>query len=315
MGITREDLKRTGQWLNVSEKAWKEELKTREHVIFDRYMANDQWANKAFKKVGIMLTSHQSNRPYVKACLESHRKLGYWITVVYDNFIDPQEENVIDYNKFMLPPDLMKQIDTFIMTPYQTWGGVLYPYFWQLKLGVAAMKDFEYIYCTNSDFIMEKPENFDKLLEHMGNHDVLSYYSDNRSVGTCFIAKTSALVKIVQHIQDHFIPFEVYEKYTQEFGNAEGRFSRAIKDLGFSLAPVEQPFNEQMHKPGHGTWYDIVGYRHIHGEHNYAYRRRGIPPHYKYLDERFVGGEYQILKKYWDEGQDAKVLEQWWAKG
>lgn len=313
MGVTREDLKRTGRWLAVSDKEWEEELKTREYLLFERYIPNDKWANLVFKKVGILITSHSSNRPYLRACIDSHRELGYWITLVYDNFIDPTYETM-DYNHYLPPRDIMQKVNLFILNPFQTWGGVLYPFFWSLKFGAAAMKDFEYIYCVNGDFILEKPEGFPKLLELLGNHDILSYGpNEDKSVSTCFIARTSALLKIIQHIQDHFIPFENYEKYTQDYGNAEGRFARAIRDLNFSIAPVDPPFNEQMHVPGKGTWYETVGFRHIHGEHNYAYRRKGIPPSIEYLDERFMGDEYNVIKKYW-ETKDKSILGGWWAK-
>lgn len=314
MGITREDLIRSGSWLNASDEAWEKELKTREYVIYDRYMANDKWASKIFKKVGILLTSHQANRPYMKACVESHAKLGFWITVMYDNFVDPEWET-INYNDFMPAKDVLEQINTFIITPHQTWGGVLYPYFWALKFGAAAMQNFEYIYCTNSDFILEKPEGFDKLFNLLGDGDVMTSGPDyeNASNTAGFLIKTSALLKVVQHMQDHFIPFEVYEKYTQSIGNAEGRFGRAIKDLGLKQISIDPPGDDMLKVPGQGTWYDLIGFRHIHAEHNHAYRRRLIPPHYKYLDSRFMGDEYNLIKKYWDT-QDKKVLENWWAQ-
>jgi hypothetical protein len=288
----------------------------------DRTKSNDIWAKKIFKKVGIMMTGHQGNRAFMKACLETHQKLGFWITLAYDNFIDPtwSEDtfkcecgNKTLYDKFMPPKDIMDKVDMFLMPHHQVWGGVLYPWFWLMKWGTDVMSQFEYIYSVNADFILEKPEGFPKLLEYMGDYDILSYGpNSDTSVSTCFIAKTLALKKIMQHFQDHFIPWDVYEKDTQEFGNAESRFCRAIKDCNLTLAPVEPPFNEQMHEPGHGTWYDLVGFRHIHGELGYAYRYKKLPPPSKYLDERYAAGnDMKWIKKY-EETKDPKVLENWW---
>src|SRR3990167_3062291 len=102
-----------------------EEYKSRLDWI-NRTKSNDIWAKKIFKKVGILITSHQANRPYMKACLESHAKLGYWITVCYDNYCDPTWLDY-DHNRFMPSKDMMDVIDTFVMPHTQNWGGVLYP--------------------------------------------------------------------------------------------------------------------------------------------------------------------------------------------
>lgn len=305
MGITRRDLEE-----NLNEQDRKEIT-----AWIERASSNDIWANKIFKKVGILMTSHSNNRLYLKACVESHKKLGYWMCLAYDNFINPESKGDLDYNKFMPAKDVIELIDTFILTRWQNWGGVLYPYFWLLKLGSNILQDFEYIYCINGDFILEKPENFEQLFNLMGDADFMGYGPDTeKSVSTgAFIIKSSAFKKIMRHFQDHFIPFEVYEKYTQDIGNTEGRFARAIKELKLKIKTVEPPYNEQMHIKGFGTWYNILGLRHIHAEHNFAYRNKKIPPHYKYLDKRFMGNEYDIIKQYWDTN-DISVLENWWVK-
>jgi len=250
----------------------------------------------------------------LKASVESHSKLGYWLVLAYDNYLNPEIANM-DYNNIFPAKDVMDKIDTFIMPHHQVWGGVLFPYFFLLKFGINVLSDFEYIYCANGDMVLEKPEGFEELFSLLGDADVMSGGPvTDRSVNTAgFIVRTSALKAIVRHFEEHFIPFENYEKYTQEFGNAEGRFGRAISDLKLKQVVVEPPYNDQLHKPGYGTWYKILGFRHIHAEHNYAYRYKGIPPEPKYLDERFLGDEYRIIKAYW-ENQDIKILENWWIK-
>lgn len=322
MGITRADLVRGSgsKDLEMSDEEWKVELAERQ-LVLSRYMANDDWNQKIFKKVGILITSHPGNRPYLYNSIRTHKELGYWICLAYDNYLHPEDPN-LDYNRIMPSKDTMDMVDTFIMPHYQTWGGVLYPYFWLLKFGVAALKDFEYIYCTNGDFILEKPEGFHDLLVMMGEADIMTcgHNEHNKYANTAgFIVKTEAMLKIVKHWQDRFIPFEVYEKYTQEIGNAEGRFGVAIADLGLTVAEVIPPADDMLKIPGTGTWCDKMGFRHIHAEHNSAYRRKGIPPHYKYLDPRFMGDEYNQIKAYWDMdpadvGGRLKILEGWWAK-
>lgn len=309
MGLTREDL--------VGEMS-DQERQDRQAWI-DRAMSNDVWAKRTMQDIGILITSHPGNRPYMKACLDSHAELGLWITVAFDSFINPEVSGEsFDYNRHMPAKDVMDKIDTFIMPHHQVWGGVLYPYFWLLYWGGAAMRHFRWIYCTNSDFIIEKPEGFWKLFDMVkdGRHHVMTCGHDEpgRYANTAgFFISSIALWNVIQHMRDHFIPFERYEKYTQDIGNAEGRFGRAISDCNLSQLIVKPPADDMLRVPGHGTWYEEMGFRHIHSEHNHAYRNKGIPPHYKYLDSRFMGDEYNVIKKYWDTN-DVSVLTDWWAK-
>lgn len=305
MGWIRKDLENPN--LSAEDRAAGEQ-------VLKNFMANDEWAQKIFKKVGILITSHPSNRPYLKASIEAHKKLGYWICLSYDNYIDPKCDN-IDYNSILPAKDVMDMVDTFIMPHHQTWGGVLYPYFWLLKFGYNALQDFEYIYCCNGDCIIEKPENFDMLFKELGDNDILGCGPvKERSFNTAaFLVRTEKFKALIQHFQDRFIPFEVYEKYTQEIGNTEGRFMRAIQDLGLKISIVSEPIDEQIGLIHQGWWYEQLGFRHIHAEHNQAYRRKGIPPEPQYLDSRFLGDEWRVIKSYHDT-KDQTILEQWWCK-
>lgn len=283
--------------------------------VLKNFMKNDEWVCKIFKKVGILVTSHPGNRAFLKPCIESLSKLGYWICLAYDNHINPESPS-IDYNGMMPSKEVMDNVDSFIFSHYSTWGGVMYPYFWCLKTGIDQLLDFEYIYSTNGDCMLEKPENFHLLIKELGDNDILSCGPvTERSFNTNgMIAKSSALKAIIKHFQDHFIPFEVYEKHTQEIGNTEGRFMRAIKDLGLKFGVVSEPCDEQMGRVKQGWWYDNLGFRHIHAEYNIAYRYKGIPPELKYVDTRYINQwEIDILKKY-EETKDIKELEAWWCK-
>ena len=304
MGLTRSDLLNP----NYSDKD-----KAEIAAALANYEKNDEWALRSQGKIAILMTSHPGSRGFLKASVESWKKLGYWLVLAYDNHINPENDNP----DFMMPAkDVMDIIDGFYLPKYQFWGGVLYPYFWQLKFGVALLQDFEYIICTNGDFIMEKAENFQLLFDRMGDADIMTCGPDReRACNTAvFIAKTTAFKAIMKHFEDHFIPLENYEKYTQEFGNAEGRLRKAIDGLKLKQVTVEPPCNDQLHVPGQGFWYETVGLRHIHGELNYAYRYKGIPPPSKYLDPRYINSnDIAVCKKY-EETKDVSVLQDWYAK-
>jgi hypothetical protein len=86
--------------------------------------------------------------------------------------------------------------------------------------------------------------------------------------------------------------------------------------LKLKKVPVN-PVNTQVAAPG-GTWYDILGFRHIHGEWNNAHRRHRIPPPTKYIDNRYMTAKVNAAKAYEDERDNQKkqeLLKKWWSVG
>ena len=95
--------------------------------------------------------------------------------------------------------------------------------------------------------------------------------------------------------------------------------ARAIRDLGLKQVMVEPPHNEQLHVKGKGTFYKLLGFQHLHGQHNFAYRYHKEPPEIKYFDQRFMGNEYSRIKEYWENKKinpqkAQEILDGWWAK-
>lgn len=314
MGVTREDLKRSGRYLDMPDEEWAAELEGRQNLL-NRLMANDAWAPRIRGKVGVLLTAHQGGMPFIRRSVETWAKLGFWLTLAYDNFIDPVEPSV-DYNRFMPPKSVMDKVDTFVMSHHQTWGGPSYPYCWLLRLGGAVMSHFEYVVVANGDSLIEKPEGFPALLELMGDSDFMSAGPVlEREIGTlAFIIKGKHLPALAAHLVDHMVPFEEYEKSTGEFGNTEGRMAVAVRELGLKQTIVPgMPISDQFHIP-QGTWHELIGIRHIHGEFNHAYRYGKFPPPLRLLDEDMLNSHDLDHLRLWEETGDIKYLEQWWCK-
>ena len=158
-------------------------------------------------------------------------------------------------------------------------------------------------------------------MEMLGDGDIMGCgYEENNGREifntTSFIAKTESAKAIMKHFRDHLIGIDIYEKHAERMGNTEGRFAIAIKELGLKCVKVPvNPVNTQVAKPG-GTWYDILGFRHIHGEYNNAFRRRGIPPEPKYIDDRYMKSKVNQVKEYYNENDPIKkqaILEKWYS--
>ena len=290
MPITKEDLSK--DW----DPEHLEELKNR----LNRCMSNDRWANNIFKRVAILIVSYPGQRAYLKYCIESHLKLGYLMALAYDNYINPKE-SVINHNDFMPDKVILDNIDIFFMPHYQTWCDVDYPYFWQLRWGAYILQQFEYIYVTNGDCILDNPDGFNELLLFISDGDFLTCGDENRTVA--FIVKSKAFLKIVQYMQDHYVPFDSYEKYP-DMNGAEGRMYAAIDHYNLKRTYISIE-----------TWSNLVGMKHIHQDLHMAHRMRLIPPHYKYLEEKYLFDvyNYKLIKKYWDTG-DIRVLDDWWCE-
>ena len=298
---------------------WEAELATRKYVV-GCYQANDTWATKIHKNVGVFLTGSCYSLPFMKVSLESHQKLGYWVVQGYDSFIDPTLPEPVDWTRYMPPRDVMALCDTFLIPHHQIWGGVSYPFIWQLRLAAGIFHSMEYVLVNNGDMVLEKPEGFPKLIEKMGDADIMSSGpSLPREIGTAgVLMRTKAFMAVSKHMLDHMVPFEEYEKSTQEFGNTEGRLSVAVRDLGLKQVICQpgscptHPVCEQLHVPG-GEWYETIGMRHIHGELNYAYRYKGVPPPSRHLDQRFCGAEDWKAAIAYESG-DMEFVRNWWAK-
>jgi hypothetical protein len=118
------------------------------------------------------------------------------------------------------------------------------------------------------------------------------------------------------HFRDYLIGIDTYEKHAEKMGNTEGRFAIAIKELGLKVKKVPvNPVNTQVAERG-GTWYDILGFRHIHGEWNHAHRRKKIPPNPKYIDDRYMTGKVRVAQQYFaekDEKKKKELLNKWWS--
>ena len=100
MGVTREDFIRSGRYLEIPDEEWEKELATRKYVI-DCYMKNDSWAPRIKLPVLVLLISHPSGRCYLGMSIKTHKKLGYWLAVCYDSFIDYESIEPLDYNQWM----------------------------------------------------------------------------------------------------------------------------------------------------------------------------------------------------------------------
>lgn len=279
-------------------------------TVYRNNSHDEKTYNKLQKDLCVIIPTHRYQRPWLKACLEGVQKLDYFSILAYDN---PYHKGQVGRPTEQLLPrnDVMALADYVSIKPKTLHSGVTIPHMWNMLFAVnqAYILGFEYIFCINGDFIMERPENFEKLREMMGDADMfpLAWNPKKPSCGTAaFIAKTEPQLKFWRDFaRTVHIPM----------GNAEARMGRYYKENNLKVLHFEPgPLAHQMPQPK-STWYKTVGLRHLHAEHKIRRWDRMEPIEEKYCDKRFLNGnEQKSVGMYWKTGEK-KHLEKWWNAG
>jgi len=281
---------------------------TEAYRIYMNNQRDQELYDKLKKDLCVIIPTHRYQRVWLKACLEGVASLGYFSILSYDNPFF-QEGHSLDT---LLPKSAtLKLADHLCFKPRTFHSGVGVPHMWNMLFAVNQAKElgFEYIFCINGDFIMERPENFEKLREMMGDGDMfpLAWNPKKPSCGTAaFIAKTEHQVKFWK---------EYAETMYQNIGNAEARLGKFYIKNKLKVVHFEPgPLSHQMPNPK-STWYNTIGLRHLHAEHKIRNWTKQEPIEEKYFDkEYFPPPGKHILEKYWRSG-DKKFLQQWWGAG
>jgi len=276
------------------------------HRIYMNGVRDNEMYTKIKKDLCVIIPTHRHHRVWNKACLESVSKLGYFTIFAYDNpYFKGQPHDVL------LPPsDVMGMADYISMKP-KTWhSGVGVPHIWNMlfAVNVAFMLGFEYVFSINGDFIMEKPQNFEKLRELMGDGDMFPL-AWNPNVPAC---GTAAYIAKTEH-QVVFWRDEIRTLY-KNIGNCEARLGKYYKNNNLKVVHFEPgKLSHQMPNPD-STWYRTVGLRHLHAEHKIRRWGELDPIERKYFDERYLtAGEKKTLLQFWMT-KNKKFLKAWWGK-
>jgi len=261
------------------------------------------------KSLAIIVPSHMGHKFWLKGCLESCRKLGYPIYLVYDN---PFWKTRDLWRAF--PPNATMAMADVVLIRHRVFStGVGVCHFWNMIYGLTVLKEagFKYAFNINGDCVLEKPEGFEAIIEMLGDKDLFPcqwYEKSQRYCGTMgWLGKVDLMLDF----------FYTYCKEAHMYSRTtEGRLWHYINDNNVSVAaPVNCENNFKL--PAPGTWFDLLGFRHIHAEHKVRRWKKMEPVEEKYYDflppnDIFKDkGEYRLLNKYW-QSRSQEDLEAWW---
>lgn len=278
-----------------------------EHKVHHNNLRDHEVIKKLDKPIAIIVPTHKYHAVWSKACFESCHKTGYWTLVAYDN---PYYQANHKHEQLLPSVEALMYVDEILLKP-KTWGsGVGIPHSWNMYLGLKMIKSlgFPYVFNTNGDCIMEKPEGVDKLFGMLGDADMIACeYHPGKYLGTmAWMAKTDVALKLWE--------MNFKNLYRNNLGNAEARMGIFAKKLDLKIVTVKNPsdhhFKDWKFK---STFKEVLGIRHLHAEHKVRRWDKTKPVEEKYFDKLFLNQhEKNTLLNYWKTGEK-KFLKQWWG--
>jgi len=283
----------------------------REEQNHAAYIAEMSDQEKMNGDVAVVIPTYVSHKPWLKACLESVKRLGFYILLAYDNhfYKKSRGSEVFPNHKVMMLADAV------VMKPVNHFQSVGIAHMWNMWHNLKLLHGFGFPYVLSiaGDCILERPEGFEELFAILGKNNIICNMWDNdrRYAGTLgVLAKTEVYLDYFEHF--------VRNQYDRS-GSTEGRLYRFLLDSpeDYAVAAVKNSAHNFKMPDPNSTWNKTIGYRHLHAEQMIRQESRYLPVERKYFDfgdnnENIkVGGP---LWNYYNTG-DVKYLESWWKWG
>jgi hypothetical protein len=269
--------------------------------------------------LAIIVTSYNGHMPFLKYALSRYRETEKYVICSYDRHGETIPSDILN-----IPNAWTFKHETFGAEKRNGW-------LWDIVYasGILTQFNIKYVFTTNGDCIWDKPKNIDKIIELLGDSDLMSASSSNGTIHTCNkIWKMGAFKEFVSYIR-MYLNENIPESYSPEV-----LLRDFIMKSGYKLKTApKQPIYPKGHfyegKIDHYssynqdcTWKEILGYRNLGGEMKTACQEHLEPVPAKYFDLRndgeflnkheretlffyLLNGDRRYLYKYWSEGEDS----------
>ena len=285
--------------------------------------SNEYLKNNPFLKTNmvILVTSYHGHRLFLKYALQKYMETGKYVIVSYDS-----------HGKLDIPQDIFEIPNAWVFK-HKTYGaGKRNGWLWDIVYGSGIIDTFtevDYVFTTNSDCIWDKPQNIDKMVDLLGNNDLISSSSHGGTIHTCnMLWKSLPFLTFVDHIKKN-LNNNIPPSYSPEVLLRDWVKNAKIKVKDAPKQPIYPKGHFYKNAVDHYssyhqdcTWKEILGYRNLGGEHKASCLEHLEPVPKKYVDLRntqhyfsqhekntlfkyYVSGDRRYLYKYWTEGEDS----------
>ena len=274
----------------------------------------------------IIVTSWCGQLGWLKATLTNYRLSGAYIILAYDNsmFI---WDNLLsqEYIVTHMPSPLHCLLAHSTVIKHKTYDSDKRTgWFWDVRYAqgiISQFKNIKYVYCTNGDCCIDRPDGIKELPTLLSDCDFMSGQSvEGGTIHTaCVFYKIDAFNKIMDYMAER-------NKHTIIGGSSPECLLRdAVNILQLKEKFVESPKNSKGEVDYYNTinadstWKKILGFRNLYAESEYCENNRLEPIESKYWDD-FMNWTYfrhdqrETICKYYETG-DRRYLMMWWDRG
>jgi hypothetical protein len=275
----------------------------------------------------IIVTSWAGQLGWLKATLESYRRSGCFVILSFDN--PHYAWNNLDDPEYILKntvrPLHMMMAHAFVMKHKTYDADKRTGWYWDVRYAQGILKSFpniKYVYCTNGDCIVEKPEGFDELKRIMGDGDLMAGQSTpGATIHTaCTLYKINAFNKIMDYMASRN-RFTIYGAQSPECMLRDAVNILQLKETFAPVQPIAKDGSIDYYCTQYvdSTWKTVLGFRNLYAEQEYRENNRLEPLDKKYFDP-FMDYTYfrddwrATICKYYATG-DKRYLMMWHDRG
>jgi hypothetical protein len=285
-----------------------------------------------YTDTAIIVTSWAGQLRWLKKTLQSYRLTGKYVILAYDNpFYAFEGASQSDsYMVRNMPRPIHYMLAHSVVIKHKTIdNNKRTGWFWNTYYAKGIISQFpniKYVYVTNGDCMLDKPEGMDDLIKLLGDNDFMAGQSEEgRTIHSAdMIFKVDAFNRLLNYMAErHKFP-------TWGSISVECLINDAIKKLPFKVmhAP-KQPIDPKDNSVDYycklnvdSTFKDVIGFRNLYAEAEYRENNAMEPLGKEYYDnymdwiympdclrahlcKYYDTGDRRYLYKFWDEGEDS----------
>jgi len=268
----------------------------------------------------IIVPTYSGHLLFLKYALQRHKETGKYVICSYDKRPD------------IPPTDILDISDSWVFIHRIYGAEKRLTWLWHMIYSSGLLyshNNIRYVVTVNGDCVFDKPNNMDKLIDLLGNNDIMSASSDYNLIHTCCVLwKRECFIDFVKYVKKK-LEVNKPEGYSPEvllrdfLQNSKYKVKHADEQPRFPKGHFyENKIDHYSSYSQNSTFKEVIGYRNLGGELKKICQEHFNPLSKKYLDLRdngeyfnkheqetlykyYVTGDYRHLYRWFDQGEDS----------